>query len=227
MEPTEAELRQIEAEETLDDILDLAIEDAARKRDSIPSKAARRVSPPGQMKLDSTYKDPANWQEVATVKIVHQDASIATLIGDFTEFRHKIYPSARKLIRGSFLSSLPQRIEYVSDRWYIEGLAARPHTTQGLDLYFNVGGPVEIEGGFRSVGDDSTGKRYLRVCAVRGQGIARAQLGPVGENAGGKWSFISHDGRSILFLQAGTDVLEGLTLAMKLKIKEAFDAAQG
>jgi hypothetical protein len=214
--PSDADLKAIEIE-SLDDLMNDAIEDLVAARSRVPLKAAKRSAPPGQMRLDSTFKNPDNWTLVGVVKLVHQDteSGLITLCGDFLEHLHKGM-RARKLERIepdlTPIVGLPQKVEYVTDRWYIERIS-RPIPTPGRVLYFTVTLDRRLEGGL------GAREGPLLVSAVRGEGIARAELGAEGAR------FATADGRTILYLPAGLDVLEGLTRECKIKIKEAFDVS--
>src|SRR5437899_6334963 len=72
-EPSDADLRGIEMEE-LDAELAKALD---AKRSHIPLKAKRRDAPAGIQKLDSLYKDPANWTPWSNVTLVYRPNAVS------------------------------------------------------------------------------------------------------------------------------------------------------
>lgn len=193
---------------------DLTFEDlvaaAVIRLESKPQpKALRRDAPAGQQRLDSLYKEPENWKVSRNVTLIHQADNIATLVGTFLEYRHVSIGSARKLLASAPDETLPTAIEYVSDPWYIARVQ-RPLPIPTRNMQFGIDHPWELEGGLKA------GTCSLAVSAVRGEGIARAELSA-------PTRFASENGRTILYLPPGLDVLEGLTRECKLRIKAEFD----
>jgi hypothetical protein len=66
--------------------------------------------------LIGLYKNPANWTATRGIALIHADTQ--TLLGNFTEYRHKTDVSARRLVREP--SPLPiSATEFVSGDWWM------------------------------------------------------------------------------------------------------------
>jgi hypothetical protein len=228
-EPTADDLRQIESEMAeLDAELASALD---AKRSRIPSKAKTRERPTfGIQKLDTLYKDPANWEPWSNVTLVYRpgtsqtdatkqmykDAGFATdlppdtILGFFVCYKHREVKGARKLVRSAADPLLGTEFEYVSDPWYLDWAPARHHSAESTELHFPVALRIILDDGLRSEGE-----HVLHVGATRGVGIRRAVLDTAVR--------LSHQ-NTILYLPAGLDLLDGLAMECKLKLKEAFDA---
>lgn len=212
-DPSDDDLRAIEAEGgEPDDFSDLDA-DLARaldaKRSHIPLKGRKRDRPFGIQRLDSLYKDPANWEPWSNITLVHR-AEVDTVLGFFVAFRHREVLGARKLVRGPHDPLLGVEIEYVTDPWYRDGMPKPPTAERSTELHFPVSLRIILDDGLASEGE-----HVVHVGAVRAVGIRRAVLDAAVR--------LSHAG-TILYLPAGLDLLDGLSLDSKLKLKEAFDA---
>src|SRR3979490_1632434 len=91
-EPTPDDLRAIESEMAeLDAELASALD---AKRSRIPSKAKTRERPTfGIQKLDTLYKDPANWEPWSNVTLVYRPTAVGgnnpdTILGFFVCYKH-------------------------------------------------------------------------------------------------------------------------------------------
>lgn len=217
-EPTPDDLRQIESEMAeLDAELAAALDS---KRSRIPSKAKTRERPTfGIQRLDTLYKDPANWEPWSNVTLVYRPSPTAegglaaeptTILGFFVCYKHREVKGARKLVRGAADPLLGTEFEYVSDPWYLDWAPARHHSAESTELHFPVSLRIILDDGLRSEGE-----HVLHVGATRGVGIRRAVLDTAVR--------LSHQ-NTILYLPAGLDLLDGLAMECKLKLKEAFDA---
>lgn len=208
-EPSDEDLRMIEQEP---DFAELDAELAAAldaRRSVIPSKAKKRDRPTfGIQKLDSLYKDPANWEPWANVTLVHR-AEIDSILGFFISYKHRTVLGARKLIRGSD-PLLGQEIEYVTDPWYLHNSEERYRSEPSTDLHFVTMLHIVLDDGL-----SGEGEHPVNVNATRGVGIKRVCLDTAIRLSGP---------RTILYLPAGLDILDGLSRECKIKIKEAFDA---
>jgi hypothetical protein len=216
-EPTDDELRGIEMEE-LDAELARALD---AKRSRIPSKAKTRDRPTyGIQRLDTLYKDPANWEPWSNVTLVYrpqgpfETGSILpvdrdTILGFFVCYKHREVKGARKLVRSPADPLLGTEFEYVSDPWYLDWAPKQHHADPSSELHFPVALRIILDDGLRSEGEF-----VLHVGATRGVGIRRAVLDTAVR--------LSHD-KTILYLPAGLDILDGLAMECKLKLKEAFD----
>lgn len=214
-EPTPDELRQIESEMAeLDAELAAALD---AKRSHIPSKAKTRERPTfGIQKLDTLYKDPANWEPWSNVTLAYRPtaegglaAEPTTILGFFVCYKHREVKGARKLVRSPADPLLGTEFEYVSDPWYLDWAPARHHSAESTELHFPVALRIILDDGLRSEGE-----HVLHVGATRGLGIRRAVLDTAVR--------LSHQ-NTILYLPAGLDLLDGLAMECKLKLKEAFD----
>jgi len=220
-EPTADDLRAIEMDE-LDAELARALD---AKRSAIPLKAKRRDAPAGIQRLDSLYKDPANWTPWSNVTLVHQasgrggahdladdlaTAPVDTILGFFISYRHATVIGARKLVRGAADPLLGHEVEYVSDPWYLHNSEERYRAEPSTELHFTVAMQIVLDDGLASEGE-----HVVHVGATRGVGIRRAVLDTAIRLSGP---------RVILYLPAGLDIIEGLTKECKMKLKEAFDA---
>lgn len=216
-DPTDAELRDLELQ--MPDFTDLDAEltralDA--KRSAIPLKAKRRDRPTfGIQKLDTLYKDPANWEPWCNVTLVYRPTGITdspnveTILGFFISYKHREVKGARKLVRSPADPLLGHEIEYVSDKWYLDWHHPVRQSALSTELHFPVSLQIVLDDGLRSEGE-----HVVHVGATRGVGIRRAVLdSPVR----------LHDGNVVLYLPAGLDILDGLDHASKLRLKEAFD----
>lgn len=203
-EPSDDELRGIEMEE-LDAELARALD---AKRSHIPLKAKRREAPAGIQKLDSLYKDPANWTPWSNVTLVHQ-AEIDTILGFFISYKHVTVIGARKLVRSPADPLLGHEVEYVTDPWYLHNSEERYKAESSTQLHFTLALRIILDDGLASEGE-----HVLHVGATRGVGIARAVLDKAVRLSGP---------RTILYLPAGLDIIDGLARECKMKLKEAYD----
>jgi hypothetical protein len=213
-EPTPDDLRAIEAEMAELDAELAAALDAKRSR--IPLKAKTRERPTyGIQKLDTLYKDPANWEPWSNVTLVYKPFAPVprtvtdTILGFFVCYKHREVKGARKLVRSAADPLLGTEFEYVSDPWYLDWAPARHHSAEPTELHFPVALRILLDDGLRSEGE-----YVLHVGATRGVGIRRAVLDSAVR--------LSHD-KTILYLPAGLDILDGLAMECKVKLKEAFD----
>lgn len=209
-EPTDEELREIEAEPSMED-LDAELSRALdAKRSAIPSKAKKRDRPTfGIQKLDSLYKDPTNWRPWSNVTLVYK-GEIDEILGFFVSYRHKEVVGARKLVRSPADPLLGHETEFVTDPWYRDGMPKPAHAELSTELHFPVSLHILLDDGLASEGE-----HVVHVGATRGVGIRRAVLDTAVR--------LSSKG-TILYLPAGLDILDGLAHAAKMKLKEAFDA---
>jgi len=63
------------------------------------------------------YKNPANWKATRGIALIHEETK--TLLGNFTEYRHRTDPSARRLVKESPMLPLQAGVEYVSGSWWL------------------------------------------------------------------------------------------------------------
>jgi hypothetical protein len=225
VEPSDSELESIELE-GMDDLDSELAKVLDAKRLAIPSKAKRRDRPTfGIQKLDSLYKNPENWEPWANVTLVYKPNRTPkeelidwatermppepTILGFFICYKHKTVIGASKLVRSPADPLLGHETRYVSDPWYVEE-ARRHRAAPSLELHFPVSLVIILDDGLRSEGE-----HVVHVGATRGVGIRRAVLDS---------AVRLHFKDVILYLPAGLDILDGLALECKMKLKEAFDA---
>lgn len=209
-DPTDDDLRTIEATmpdmTELDDALSRALD---AKRSRIPLKARKRDAPAGIQKLDTLYKDANNWTPWSNVTLVHR-AEIDTILGFFISYKHVTVLGARKLMRSPADPLLGSEIEYVTDPWYLHNSEERYRSEPSSELHFTLAMRVVLDDGLASEGE-----HVVHIGATRGVGIRRAVLDTAIRLSGP---------RVILYLPAGLDIIDGLAMECKLKMKEAFDA---
>src|SRR6267154_1367281 len=203
-DPTAEDLRAIEMDE-LDADLARALD---AKRSAIPLKAKRRDAPAGIQRLDSLYKDPANWTPWSNVTLVHK-AEVDTILGFFISYRHATVIGARKLVRSPTDPLLGHEVEYVTDPWYLHNSEERHRAEPSTQLHFTLAMRIVLDDGLASEGE-----HVVHVGATRGVGIRRAVLDTAVRLSGL---------RVILYLPAGLDIIDGLAKECKMKLKEAFD----
>jgi hypothetical protein len=185
------------------------------KRSRIPSKAKTRERPTyGIQRLDTLYKDPANWEPWSNITLVYKPtfacSEPSVILGFFVCYKHREVRGARKLVRSPADPLLGTEFEYVSDPWYLDWAPHKHHGEPSTELHFPVALRIILDDGLRS-----EGKHVLHVGATRGVGIRRAVLDTAVR--------LSHQ-NTILYLPAGLDLLDGLAMECKVKLKEAFDA---
>lgn len=205
LEPSDDELAEIEA--SLGDFLQEVVDKQTR---AIPQKAKKRDAPAGIQRLDSLYKDPANWEPWANVTLIHQ-ADVSTILGFCVEYRHKTVRGARKLVAGH-MDSLGSTTEYVTDPWYLDWAKRKPHSAESSQLAFEIVLQVVLDDGLRT-----DGPVCVCVAATHGVGINAATLKD-------RTRLSSWDGKTILYLPEGIDLMGGVNRETALKLKEAFDS---
>jgi len=82
---------------------------AARKP---PKKPAEEEVPDTQ----GIYANPANWVRGKGVALIHEETG--TLLGNFTEYRHKTVADARRLVREAE-AAMTYSVEYVLGDWWL------------------------------------------------------------------------------------------------------------
>lgn len=213
-EPTAADLDQIEAEDgTAADPLESLFEEAQaataalppqRKRSPRTDAALRHALNSTAKRMQETYLLEENWERVRGVALVHRESG--TLIGNYSEFRHRWVAGCRRL-RREHSPILLACTEYVTgDCWLEEHFrehlqAAQTWTAKReacLDLLlpeFGLGAPAVLVTAFLSFG-----------------GIVRVELAA-------HTTFASAGGETFLTLPANTNVLEVMGLDSKLALR--------
>lgn len=147
------------------------------------------------------FADPLQWISSGQVALVHREGSVETLVGLFDEFHHLSSRSARKLV-ATQLGTMKPRIEYVTgDHWIGKALEqkrkqpdSKVQIVEDLLLDMGVSAPAVV-----------------CECVIVGGGVARVTLTETTR-------FEAFTPRTILFLPAGMDVLEGLSRGTKERV---------
>lgn len=86
-------------------------------RGKIAAEAKRRAAAPDAAPdPHAIWRNPANWTRTRGIALIHADTQ--TLLGNFTEYKHRTHPDARRLVREE--STLPvEATEYVSGDWWM------------------------------------------------------------------------------------------------------------
>lgn len=157
-------------------------------------------------RMKERFTLPENWEQVKTVALIHEETE--TLLGNFVEFRHKLTTGCRRLVRVNGPAPVGE-FERVSGAHWLNA--------PSLDLR-NEQAPAEEE---REAICDIHLPELDHVFApavmvtvkLLWGGIARVELCE-------ETRFFSKDKRVQLILPAGLDVLEGMSLDCKLKLRE-------
>jgi hypothetical protein len=200
----------------LDQLLTRAM---ARQTPQKPRRKATDQITPEEMaaaerRVLARWRDPANWERVRNVILIHRDAQQEeTLLGNFVEYKHKLSIGVcRKLVRDTQPAPLGE-IEYVTgDNWLAERVVLgenqrRPEAVEAeetreaiVDLHL-----PELDHVFSPA-------VMVEVKLIWG-GIAKVELMD-------ETRFYSKTKQVQLILPAGMDVLEGMSLDCKLKLRE-------
>lgn len=200
----------------LDALLAEALSQASRRRVKAqpdkPSKGEVRLS---QLRdsFRAIYENPENWERKRGIALIHRDPQgQTTLLGNFTEYLHR-KRDARKLVREAE-PMLISTEEYVTGHWW---LADRPqmeiddHNSweireTALDLVL-----AELHVLASAV--------LIRVHLNSGW-IARVELVE-------QTPFHCPMNSQVIYLPAGTCVLDGLSLECKLELRRQMNGSQG
>lgn len=80
-------------------------------------RATKAKLPPPNPETEGIYRNPANWIRTRGVALMHSET--LTLLGNFTEYRHKTVPDARRLVRET--DPLPiEATEYLNGDWWMK-----------------------------------------------------------------------------------------------------------
>lgn len=164
--------------------------------------AERRHLPETSKSVHDLYVLPENWTRTRGVALIHDDTN--SVLGNFSEYIHKTQ-RARKLVREESVIAI-NGVIHVSGSWWI-GIDRKPEPARpwheerramiALHLpELNVFAPlVEV------------------VAKIEHQGIARCELAQDSE-------FADPDGRTLLTLPKGTNVLPVMTLDGKITLRQ-------
>ncbi len=208
-------------QELFEDPLDALLKDAMvqaacraphkdRRVKGLPEKESK-AELNARLKISQTLANPENWEHTRTVALIHLESN--TLLGNFKEWTYK-YPgkqgAPRKLVRVTEPTAT-DGTEYVSGDWWLSPEAAERSepqrwteerllcigvTLKELDLHC-----PQVE---------------VKVHLYFG-GIARVELIRPAR-------FTCPSRSTFLILQAGLDILEGMTLDSKLDLRAQLEA---
>ena len=91
--------------------------DHKRKR---PERDLTKAIDAASRRLHALYTNPENWERIRGVTLMHKDSQ--TLLGNFSEFRHRIDHKSTKLLRDTALVPVEAILE-VEGTWWLEPLA--------------------------------------------------------------------------------------------------------
>lgn len=157
-------------------------------------------------RMKERFTDPKNWEQLRTVALIHEETE--TLLGNFMEFRHKLTTGCRKLVRVAGPAPVGD-FERVSGSHWLNAPA--------LDLRVEKAPAEEDREAICDIHlpelDHVFAPEVMVTVKLLWGGIARVEL--LDETR-----FFSKDKRVQLILPAGLDVLEGMSLDSKLKLRE-------
>lgn len=192
------------------DPLDALLEEA------VAIQANRRVKamPSGEKAIkhhhESFFK-PENWQRTRGVAIIHRASDDKlTLLGNFTEYRHKLLPSARKLIREA--APIP-----IDGEEYVMGSI---WTARAKDILFpaRLGDEEDVELTldltFTELGVFAS---KVKVCVrTLHNAIYRVELIE-------QTQFISPTNQMFIYFPAGLDILGAMSFDCKMELRRALN----
>lgn len=191
--------------EELDAIWSVARAHIQTERKAKAAAQLRKTAAPEAQSTQSLYLDPKNWTRTRGVALIHEETE--TLLGNFSEYLHNSVPSCRKLVREETPISVTAT-ERVAGSWWL-GVERRPEPKQvwhearpciihlHLDKLF-VHSPI----------------CELTVHLSYGS-IARVEL-----TLDTQFAAEEGQGEQLLFLPAGTNVLEVMSLDSKLAVRK-------
>lgn len=158
-----------------------------------------------ERRLRERFSLPENWLRVRSVALIHQDTE--TLLGNFIEFKHKL-STARKFMRAAGPEPV-EAVEFVKgENWLAEPLhrPSKPAVPERemREAMIDVHLP-ELENTFA--------KDVILDVHLHWGSIARVEL--MDETV-----FHSKDRKTQLYLPEGLDILDGMSLECRIKLKE-------
>ncbi len=216
-EPTKAQLDEIEREGEqhglsvqpawVDPLEDLWTE----ARIALAAKKPRRIANPSlRNALDATAKRmhelfalPENWERTRGIALIH--AETETLLGNFSEYRHKTVAACRKLLREEAPITV-EAAERVEGSWWL-GDSRKPeprapwHTQQRAILHVHL----------HELGVHAPACEV--VAFISYGGIARVELAS-------PTRFADDHGKQLIELPAGVNILDGMTLDSRLALRQ-------
>lgn len=188
---------------TLDNLFATARKTIQQETEAKKAKKIRRPEEVEEERVSALYSNPENWTKTRGVALIHGDTQ--TLLGNFTEYKHKKIPGARKLIREESPIVITGT-EIVEGSWWLgEGRKPEPkqdwHQMRSCILHVHLG---ELQLHAPAV--------ELNVHLHWG-GIARAELAI-------ETVFAQTDASEMLVtMPAGTDILSCMTRDCRVKLR--------
>jgi len=202
-----AEEAKIELEELFADA------DKARRRDkhlALMDAAKPRRSAPKEEKPSALFADPKNWQRTRGIALIHADTQ--TLLGNFSEYRHRTVDGCRRLVKEDELLHVEGTESVAGDFWLGDRKETVVRSTVWnavRELCINLHLP-ELQ--------LWNPEADVRVCFEYGS-IARVELAA-------DTHFCDGPGPSMMVLPKGVDVYQVMALDAKVKLRAAIDAEE-
>lgn len=204
-EPTPQELKVLEAQDQLEDNILESLLAEARAAAVAQAPKRRRTADPTQPHAREDHRlwsDPSNWTRTTGVALMHKETQ--TLLGNFSEYVHASVKGARKLIREAEPISVT-KIEEVTGTWWLGAdRTVEPrrqwHETRKAAIKVHL---AEL-GVFAPL--------VMVTAHLAFGGIARVELDEATE-------FADSDGRQLMTLPAGTNILPCMTFDGKLFLR--------
>lgn len=192
----------------LDDLLTRAM---AKQTPHKPRrKPTDTISPQELAAADKRMKErftlPENWELVRVVALIHEETD--TLLGNFTELKHKLTPGCRRLVRVNVPTEV-QEFERVSGAHWLN---PSPMTGKTDSVNAEEERDAVCDLSLPELGHVFAPAAMVTVKLVWG-GISEVRLSD-------ETRFFDKDKRTHLVLPEGLDVLEVMSLESKLKLRE-------
>lgn len=158
-------------------------------------------------RMKERFTLPENWERTRTVTLIHTETE--TLLGNFAEYKHKLTTGCRKLIRVSEPAVIGD-FEHVSGDHWLNAMPLSPRKPDGAVAEEDREAIVDLH---LPELDNVFAPEVMVTAHLLWGGISRVELMD-------DTRFFSKDKRVQLILPAGLDVLEGMSLDCKLKLRE-------
>lgn len=200
----------------LDDLLTRAM---AKQTPTKPRRKASDMLTPEEMaqaerRVLARWRDPVNWERTRNVMLIHVgEQGQETLLGNFIEYKHKLSSGVcRKLQRDETPTAVGEIEHVTGSNWLVERVQ--------LDETKRVGTSPPAEEMREAIVDlhlpeldHVFSPEVMVTVTLLWGGVSRVELMD-------DTRFFSKDKRVQLVLPAGLDVLEGMSLDCKLKLRE-------
>lgn len=160
-----------------------------------------------ERRLKERFSLPENWEQLRTVALVHDESD--TLLGNFTEFKHRLTENCRRLVRVDVPTKV-DAVERVSGAHWLNAPSITPPASSEFEAEESRPAIIDIH----MPELDNVFSPGVEVEVVLNWGsIVRVEL------TQDTW-FYGKDKRVQLSLPEGLDVREGLSLETKIRLKE-------